>query len=36
MDKDSYNLKELGIYEKETKIKRFNYDDATPKVTDAT
>ena len=26
----------LGIYEKETKIKRFNYDDATPKVTDAT
>jgi len=26
----------LGIYEKETKIKRFNYDEATPKVTDAT
>jgi len=26
----------LGIYEKETKIKRFNYDDAKPKVTDAT
>ena len=26
----------LGVFEKETKIKRFNYDDATPKVTDAT
>jgi len=26
----------LGIYEKETKIKRFNYDDAKPTVTDAT
>jgi hypothetical protein len=26
----------LGIYEKETKIKRFNYDDATPTVKDST
>jgi hypothetical protein len=26
----------LGIYEKETKIKRFNYDDATPTINDAT
>jgi hypothetical protein len=26
----------LGVYEKETKIKRFNYDDAKPTVTDAT
>jgi hypothetical protein len=26
----------LGIYEKETKIKRFNYDDATPTIKDST
>ena len=26
----------LGVYEKETKIKRFNYDDATPTINDAT
>ena len=26
----------LGIHEKETKIKRFNYDDATPTVKDST
>ena len=26
----------LGIYEKETKIERFNYDEATPTVNDTT
>jgi len=26
----------LGVFEKETKIKRFNYDDATPTINDAT
>ena len=26
----------LGVYEKETKIKRFNYDDATPTINDST
>ena len=31
-----YKIELLGIYEKETKIKRFNYDDATPTVKDAT
>ena len=47
-DMKSYSYKEFGIhnvfskielleiYEKETKIKRFNYDDATPTVKDST
>ena len=47
-DMKSYSSKDFGIhnvfskielleiYEKETKIKRFNYDDATPTVKDST